>query len=300
MSTATAPVTATTPATTAPRLSSRRRKVLGWKVGRAVALLFYLVFLAFPLVWMLSTSLKSTAEIIQGQPTLIPDAVTFEHFRSVFANPQIAQAIFNSLKVATIAAVVAVLLAMPAAYSLARFKGAVNRGMQGWVLVSQLFPFILIVIPLFLILRVFGLYNSHTGLITIYVVWSLPFALWMLQGFVKGIPQTLEEAASVDGAGRWQIVRHVIAPLLLPGLAATSLYAFILSWNEFFFALVLLRDPDLATLPLLLARYTGIEGAGRWGPLAAASFVATLPSLVIFAVLQRGLTSGLLSGAVKE
>ena len=278
----------------------RRPKLLTSSVLRGLALLGYVVFLAFPLLWMLSVSLKPTAEILQGGSSLLPRDATLEHFRNVFGNPQIAQAIGNSLRVATIAAVVSVLLALPAAYALARFKGWLSNGMQGWVLVSQLFPFILIVIPLFLILRVFGLYNSHTGLVSVYVVWSLPFALWMLQGFVKGIPLTLEEAASVDGAGRWQIVRHVIAPLLLPGVAATALYAFILSWNEFFFALVLLRDPDLATLPLLLARYTGIEGAGRWGPLAAASFVATLPSLLIFAFLQRGLTSGLLSGAVKE
>jgi multiple sugar transport system permease protein len=278
----------------------RRPRVLASGILRALALIAYVVFLAFPLVWMLSVSLKSTAEILQGGSSLLPREATLEHFRSVFANPEIAQAIGNSLRVSILAAVASVLLAMPAAYALARFRGLLSNGVTGWVLVSQLFPFIIIVIPLFLILRALGLYNTHTGLVAVYVVWSLPFALWMLQGFVKGIPQTLEEAASVDGAGRWQIVRHIIAPLLLPGIAATALYAFILSWNEFFFALVLLRDPDLATLPVLLARYTGLEGNARWGPLAAASFVATLPSLAIFAFLQRGLTSGLLSGAVKE
>jgi multiple sugar transport system permease protein len=164
---------------------------------------------------------------------------------------------------------------------------------------SQLFPLILIIVPLFLLLRHLHLTDSHVGLVFVYVVWTLPFILWMLQSYVRGIPRDLEEAAMVDGAGRFTVLRTVIAPLLLPGIVVTTLFAFIQAWNEFFLALVLLQSPSLTTLPVQLARFVGIEGIVRLGPLAAAALLATLPSLLLFVVIQRFLTRGLLSGAVK-
>jgi multiple sugar transport system permease protein len=131
------------------------------------------------------------------------------------------------------------------------------------------------------------------------MVWSMPFALWMLQGYVAAVPRELEEAASMDGASRVRTIVLIVMPLLRPGLIATAMFTFISAWNEFFFALVLLQDPQLKTLPLVLARFVGAEGQVQIGPLAAASVLATVPSLVFFAFLQRRLTSGLLSGAVK-
>jgi multiple sugar transport system permease protein len=182
---------------------------------------------------------------------------------------------------------------------LARSKGLLSRLGLGWILISQMFPLILIIIPLFLVLRRFSLTNTHTGLVLVYVVWALPFVLWMLQSYVRGIPRDLEEAAMVDGAGRLTVLRTVIMPLLAPGIAMTFLFAFITAWNEFFFALVLLQSASLTTLPLRLAQFVGIEGVVRYGPLAAGALLATLPSLVLFAVIQRWLTQGLLAGAVK-
>ncbi|MEP6630424.1 MAG: carbohydrate ABC transporter permease, partial [Lapillicoccus sp.] len=129
--------------------------------------------------------------------------------------------------------------------------------------------------------------------------WALPFTLWMLQGYVAAIPRDLEEAAATDGANRLVILRRIIFPLLVPGLVATSMFAFISAWNEFFFALVIIQDPALQTAPLLLARYVGAEGSVNLGPLAATALITTLPSLVIFAIIQRKLVSGMLSGSVK-
>jgi multiple sugar transport system permease protein len=134
----------------------------------------------------------------------------------------------------------------------------------------------------------------------VYVVWSLPFALWMLAGYVRAVPRELEEAAAVDGAGRLRTLVSVTAPLLAPGIVATALFAFITAWNEFFFALVLLKTPEKQTLPVILTHFIGAEGVADLGPLAAAAFLATLPSLVVFALIQRRITGGMLAGAVKS
>lgn len=271
-------------------------------LGRALqylALLGYIAFLAFPLIWMLSTSFKTPQEIVELHPSLIPRNPTLDNYSSAFEQQHLARAAWNSLQVSVGAAVLTVLIALPAAYALARVRSRINTLATAWILLSQLFPFILLVIPLFIILKEAQLTNSLFGLILVYVTWSLPFALWMLQGFVRSIPRELEEAASMDGASRFQTLWRIVAPLLAPGVVAVTLFAFISSWNEFFFALVLLKRPELATLPLELAKFVGIEGIARLGPLAAGSLMATVPSLVFFAFLQRRLTSGGLAGAVK-
>jgi multiple sugar transport system permease protein len=208
-------------------------------------------------------------------------------------------AAWNSTQVAVLTALITTLIGLPAAYVLARQKGLISKLGLGWILLSQMFPLILIVIPLFLLLRKLHLNDSHAGLVFVYVVWTLPFILWMLQSYVRGIPRDLEEAAMVDGASRFYVLRTVILPLLLPGIVVTALFAFISAWNELFFALVLLQTPSLTTLPLRLAQFVGIEGIVRLGPLAASALLATLPSLLLFTVIQRWLTRGLMSGAVK-
>jgi len=192
-----------------------------------------------------------------------------------------------------------VVIALPAAYALARFRTRIRSAAIGWILVSQVFPVILVVLPLFLILRQFHLVNSLVGLTIVYSVYSLPFALWMLQGYIAGVPRDLEEAGAVDGAGRVRVLVSIVLPILRPGIVAAGMFTLISAWNEFFFALVLIQDPDRVTLPLALAKFVGAEGQVRLGVLAAASLLATVPSLAFFAIIQRRLTSGLLSGAVK-
>jgi multiple sugar transport system permease protein len=264
-----------------------------------LALAGYLVFLGFPLVWMLSTSFKNPRELVELHPSLIPRHPTLANYVDAFTEQSLVHAAVNSAIVAVSSAVLTVVLALPAGYALARFRTRLNTVALGWVLLSQLFPFVLLVIPLFLILRQVSLVDTLPGLILVYVVWSMPFALWMLQGFVRAIPRELEEAAAMDGASRFQALVRVVAPLLAPGVVASALFAFISAWNEFFFALVLLKDPDHWTLPLALAKFVGAEGNTRLGPLAAGSLLATVPSLIFFAFMQRRLTSGSLAGAVK-
>jgi multiple sugar transport system permease protein len=264
-----------------------------------VALVLYMLFLAFPLLWMLSIAFKGPRELVELHPGIVPKAPTLENFRQAFDQPGYLRSAWNSFKVAILTSLLTTLVGLPAAYVLARQKGLISRLGLGWILLSQMFPLILVIIPLFLLLRRIHLTDSHAGLIFVYMVWTLPFILWMLQSYVRGIPRDLEEAAMVDGAGRIYILRTVIAPLLAPGVVVTALFAFISAWNEFFLALVLLQTPSLTTLPVILARFVGIEGIVRLGPLAASAMLATLPSLLLFTIIQRWLTRGLLSGAVK-
>ncbi|MEU1474194.1 carbohydrate ABC transporter permease [Streptomyces sp. NPDC005760] len=270
------------------------------RVGQYAALLAYLVFLAFPFLWLLSTAFKSPRELGSLRPTWIPRDPTLDNFRQAFDEQPLLRAAGNSLLAALTAAVIAVLIATPLAYVMARRRTRLAKAATGWVVVSQAFPLVLVITPLFLVLKNLRLVNSLAGLVMVYVVWALPFALWMLVGYVRAVPTELEEAAAVDGAGRLRTLVSVTAPLLAPGIVATGLFAFITAWNEFFFALVLLKTADKQTLPVVLTHFIGAEGVADLGPLAAAAFLATLPSLVIFAIIQRRITGGMLTGAVKS
>ncbi|MFE2680924.1 carbohydrate ABC transporter permease [Streptomyces mirabilis] len=272
----------------------------GARAGQYLALLAYLVFLAFPFLWLISTAFKPARELASLHPTWIPRSLTLANFRQAFDEQPLLHAALNSLLAALGAAVVAVLIATPMAYVMARHRTPLAKAATGWVVVSQAFPFVLVIIPLFLVLKNLRLIDSLLGLIMVYVVWALPFALWMLVGYVRAVPAELEEAAAVDGAGRTRTLLSVTAPLLAPGIVATALFAFISAWNEFFFALVLLKTPEKQTLPVVLTHFIGAEGVADLGPLAAAATLATLPSLVVFAIIQKRITGGLLAGAVKS
>jgi multiple sugar transport system permease protein len=264
-----------------------------------IAVLAYLIFLGFPLLWLISSSLKSPREFASVTPSILPKHVDFSNYTDAMNEQGLVRGLGNSLQISIYSTILVLIVALPVSYALARFRSRLRPLTNGWILVSQVFPVILIVIPLFMILRPLHLTNTIPGVVIVYMVWSLPFALWMLQGYVAAVPRELEEAASVDGASRVRTIVSIVMPLLRPGLIATAMFTFISAWNEFFFALVLLQDPQLKTLPLVLARFVGAEGQVQFGPLAAASVLATVPSLVFFAFLQRRLTSGLLSGAVK-
>ncbi|GAA4615187.1 carbohydrate ABC transporter permease [Saccharopolyspora hordei] len=265
-----------------------------------LALAVYLVFLGFPLVWLVSASVKSSGELNSLSVSLLPQEWHWDNYAQALERQGIVRSAFNSLVVALLSTALVIVIALPASYVLARVKGKVRMAGVAWILVSQVFPVVLIILPLFLVLRTLRLTDSLVGLTLVHMTYMLPFALWMLQGYVAAVPVELEEAGAVDGAGRLTVLRSIVFPLLTPGIIATAMFSFVSSWNEFFFALVLLQSPENYTLPITLKMFIGGEGKVALGPLAAGAVLAAIPSIVFFSLLRRKLTSGLMAGAVKR
>jgi multiple sugar transport system permease protein len=263
------------------------------------ALALYILFLGFPLLWLISASVKSSGELNSLTVSLLPSEWHWENYTEALDKQGLVRSAGNSLIVALASTALSVLIAVPAAYVLARLKGKLRVAGVGWILVSQVFPVVLIILPLYLILRTLGLADNLAGLTLVHTTYMLPFALWMLQGYVAAIPVELEEAGAVDGASRLTVLRTIVFPLLAPGVVATAMFSFVSSWNEFFFALVLLQSPENYTLPITLNMFVGGEGKVALGPLAAGAVLAAIPSIVFFSILRRKLTSGLMAGAVK-
>lgn len=269
------------------------------RVLQYLALAGFLIFLGFPLLWLISTAFKSSAEINSLVVNLLPLQPTIDNFTAALERQGLARAAWNSLLVAVATTIVVTLLSIPGAYVMARYQGKLRTIGVGYILVSQIFPVILVVIPLFFILRSVGLVDSLLGLVIVYSVYTLPFSLWMLQGYVAAIPYDVEEAAAIDGANKARTLQRVVFPLLMPGLAATAMFSFVSAYNEFFFALVLLQSPENYTLPIALSTFIGGEGKVAVGPLAAGALLSSIPSIVFFSLLQKRLATGMLAGAVK-
>jgi len=284
------PIARSTSSRTLPR-------TLGWLLVY-VALIFAVVILVFPVFWMVSTSFKTPNEMFARNITLLPSHFTIQNYINVWTQTAFPTFFWNSFKVATISTLLALVVSMYAAYAMARidFPG---RGIFAMaLLVTQMFPGILFVIPLFIIIKALHLFDTQYALIIAYVAYSLPFGIWMLRGFFSAIPMELEDAAAVDGASMIGTFHRIILPLAGPGLAAVTMYNFIRSWNEFLFALVFLQSTGNFTLPLGLAGFEG-EYSFRWDLLMAGASSVSLPVLVVFLVMNRFIVQGLLGGAVK-
>ena len=280
-----------------PRIDRRFHRAFGVLLVYS-ALAVAITVALFPVFWMASSSLKPSLELFARDMTMLPVNWTLENYRNVWNNTNFPLYFANSFKVAALSTVISVVVSMYAAYALARipFRGRYGFGLV--MLVTQMFPHILLVLPLFLIIQRLGLLNTHTALIVAYVSFSLPFTIWLLRGFFEAIPEELEEAAYIDGASQLQTFHRVILPLAGPGLAAVTMFAFIRGWNEFLFALVFLQSREIFTLPLGLANFQE-EYTFRWDLIMAGAGIITLPILTLFLVMQRFIVQGLLGGAVK-
>jgi multiple sugar transport system permease protein len=262
--------------------------------GLAVVLMVCL----FPFAWMALSSIKLLRELYTVPPHWIPEMPTLEHYRRVLFASNVPRYFLNSVIISTGSTALALLLAVFAAYGFARFQFRGKRTAQVCILVGQLLPTAAIIVPLFMTLRYLDLVNTYLGLILVYTILTLPLSVWMLTSYFRAIPVELEEAAIIDGASRLSILFRITLPLSLPGVVAVLVYAFVTTWNEFIFALVLAQDSQVKTLPIGIAEFTG-EFTTDWGAVMAASLLMTLPIAIVFFALQRLFVGGLTAGAVK-
>ncbi|WP_328609668.1 carbohydrate ABC transporter permease [Amycolatopsis sp. NBC_00345] len=262
-------------------------------VGILVALVFF-----FPTYWMFTTSLKTPGDVLSPKYDLIPTSATLSNFASALTKPGFVTYLGNSLIVTLGAVIAALVVGVLAAIPLARFRFRGRKGFLLLILMAQLAPLSALFIPMYLLMRDIGLLNTLPSLLLVYFATSLPFTVWMLYGFVNGIPYDLEEAAMIDGCSRTGAFRRVTLPLLGPGLVTTSVFSFITAWNEFLFALVFMRDQSKQTLPVWLSSFRTAFSVD-WGGVMAASVIYAIPALVFFLIVQRKLVSGMTAGAVK-
>jgi N,N'-diacetylchitobiose transport system permease protein len=257
-----------------------------------------LVIMAFPIYWMVITALKPKREILSATPTFFPSPITLDNFTKALDRDYFWSSVGNSLIVTISVVVLSMVVGMAAALAVAwmPFKGRGNY-IVGIILV-QMIPLTALVIPVYLMLNQVGLTDALVGVILTYLAFVLPFSIWTLRGFISGIPREIEEAATIDGASRFQTFRMVLLPLIAPGLVATSVFAFIQAWNEYILAYVLLSSQDKQTVTVWLAGFTTSRGTD-WGPLMAASILVAVPVVVFFLIVQGRMASGLTAGAVK-
>lgn len=260
------------------------------------------VMSVFPVYWMLNTSFTPNGLTRQSTPSFFPTNFTLENFETILFDEQqtpFIPALLNSLSITLLTVTFALAFAFLSAVSLARFQFIGRKTFLVLILIIQMIPGEAMIISIFRVVNDVNLLNSIIGLTIVYVATVLPFTIWMLRGFVAGVPQELEEAAMVDGCTRQQAFRKITFPLLAPGLVATGVFGFIQAWNEFLLALVINARPEMMTLPVWLRTYQQVTSETNWAAIMAGSVLMTIPVLIFFMIVQGRMTSGLVAGAVK-
>jgi multiple sugar transport system permease protein len=284
---------------------SRPRKPIDWwRWSGRVFLLLLLIFTVLPMAWMVLTSLKSQFAAMQYPPQWWPAEPTLENYRKLLdpsnsVGHEFLQYFWNSLYVSVATTILGVVVAVPAAYAFSRFRFPGRTFLFFAVLVRNMFPAVVFLMPLFLLMRRLGLVGTHTSLILTYLTFGLPLSIWLLKGFYDNIPIQLEQAARIDGATRFQAFYMIVLPLSSPGIIATSIFSFIGAWNEYVYAVTFLNNKDKLTLPVGIQRYF-TEFATDWPGLMAATFLMSVPVVVLFLVLQKYFVRALTEGAVKS
>ncbi len=278
-----------------------RRASARWWFRRGwlyVAMLAVSAFALFPVYWVAITSLKPRSEIYTRTPDLWPSDPQWEQYPRVLGEGHVGRALLNSLIVAGATTLVCLLVGALAAYALTRFEVPFKRVLMMLVLMTQMFPLVVLVIPLFVLMRKADLLGTYAGLVTAYLAFTVPLAIWVMRGFLVSIPDELEHAARIDGATRLGAMVRVILPLAAPGLATTAVLCFLEGWKEFMLALTFMNEETRKTLPVVLQSFVG-RGDTDWGAIMAASVIYTLPVVVVFLLLRKHLMRGTTAGAVK-
>lgn len=268
-----------------------------WWTAAGIVIVLYSFF---PLLWMISLAFKPPSDIVSGKPQFLPTTFTFGNFTTVFDQPLFTRALVNSIGIALIATVVSVVIAMFAAYAIARLDFRGKKLLLSLALGIAMFPQAALVGPLFNMWRGLGIYDTWIGLIIPYMTFALPLSIWTMSAFFRQIPWEMEHAAQVDGATAWQAFRKVIIPLAAPGVFTTAILTFFFCWNDFLFAISLTSTNNARTVPAALAFFQGESMFQSAVPyVMAASVVVTIPVVILVLIFQRRIVAGLTSGAVK-
>lgn len=294
---------AATTGTRAVRVRKKRRRITGFDVLAIVFMVLMLAFALIPLAWMLSTSLKTQFAAIRQPPQWIPDNPTLDAYKQLLSpdspiGGRFIRYMFNSLKVSLATTAVGLVVAIPAAYAFSRFRFPGRNALFFAVLVRNMFPTVVFLIPLFVLMTKLRLVDNQLSLVLTYLTFGLPLSIWLLKGFYDNIPEELERAARIDGATRFGAFWRIVMPLSSPGIIATGIFAFIGAWNEYVYASVFLNTERLKTLQPGLQKFFG-EFSTNWPGLMAAQFISSVPVVVIFLVLQRYFVKALAEGATK-
>jgi len=276
---------------------------IGTQVFYQVLLMGTSLIVLYPVLWVVKMAL-TPSQAFSMDPWPIPNVISFDNFWDVIqttdskGNWLFGQQLFNSVIISAITSVIGIVLSCTAGYAMSRFTFPGRDTGMSLFLITQMFPGVVMAIPLYILMDELGLLNSIWGLALAYASTAIPFCTWNLKGYFDTIPKELEEAARMDGASQWVIFTQIVLPLSKPALAVTGLFSFMTSWNEFILAATFLSDETAFTLPVLLQSYVGDFGT-EWGKFAAGAIIASTPVMILFFVLQRHLVEGLTAGSVK-
>lgn len=257
-----------------------------------------LVFATFPILWMFFTSLKSNTEIFALPPRLLPKQFTVVAYMAIFNDPTKLRFFLNSYLVAGAVAILTVLIGLLAAYAFSRFSFRFKGALNVFIISTQTVPPITLLIPYFGMVVAFGIFNTYFALILTYLVFTLPYAILLLTGYLNTLPRELDEAVLADGGTSWTALWRVVVPLSVPGIVATAVYTFLLAWNEFLFALTLTKSMDMRTVPIGIELLMG-QHAFEWNQMMAMSVLGSLPLLLVYLFAQRYFLAGMTAGSVK-
>ena len=258
-----------------------------------------LVFAGFPILWMFFTSLKSNTEIFALPPRLLPNHITIEAYLSIFNDPAKVQFFINSYLVAGVVTLLTVLVAILTAYGFSRYEFPFKNALNVFIISTQTVPPITLLIPYFGMVVGFGIFDTYSALVLTYMVFTLPYAILLMTGYLNTLPKELDEAVLVDGGSSWAALWRVIVPLSVPGIVATAVYTFLLAWNEFLFALTLTKSMEMRTVPIGIELLMG-QHAFEWNEMMAMSVLGSLPLLVLYLIAQRYFLAGMTAGSVKS
>jgi len=260
-------------------------------------LLAYLIFLLFPFYWTLVTSLKSEKELYGSVLTYWPKTITFESYKKLFVSFNFLKPMMNSFLVALMTTIISLTVSLLAAYAFSRYRFKGRKVLMAIFLTNNMFPTVLLLIPLYAIMRNIGILYTPLALMLSYTTFTIPFSIWLLSGYLRDLPESLEEAAMIDGATRAQAFLKIVFPVLVPCLVATGAYIFMTSWNEYVFAVMFTNEAS-RTIPVALKNLIGQLGV-EWGMLTAGGVITIIPVCIMFFFAQKRLTEGLTAGAVK-